>query len=1067
MALVIRPANLNGPVMQAVPLGRVSRIAPALPVAQKDFWGRCGANLGYYASWVGACFPSKTMKNLYQGYARSCGQYSKLQKFVNALNTPKSRSLVKGLDPNAIFGGRSLLQRAYDAGDAEAVSALIVAGAEISDIDYQNLLQGAADSANAVMMEALFVMPRPNLPGATAILHTVVFRWPQTNVSVVLGLLKLGACLDDAMRRELSNCKAQPALEMAYVKALQTGDAETVRVLVQSRCLGRVDLRKNIIEGKKRNVKCPVAGAICRGVSALRGDLFNTDREQRDKLIICAIDSEDRALLDHYTVHINNRSRNLRGAFKPNPKHMAYAVQKGKAVSVVGLLDAGHTIAPKDVKKEHLVKALELGKVTALQTLLDASECDRLPLVEIALNMPNSSPITTQLLAVLLTHKEGESEPRPSMWQKMIQTALAKGNTALALKLATHLRTEYGFRLKDDGIKKYFPQFLHAAVKAQNKELVQNLTAIGASVHEVVNGKSILQYMVETGLLDSMDAIRAKYFLHYICEHYGKTPTEETPPFSQVLMADFGDLFELDKKGRSPLSILAERNDWDKLRDALQTLTPQEMNQPKLMEILRVIKSLGSIDNPVLKQSLLCSCLQLFRGNIHFLPLSLVLPLADDLRVFHTLLADPGLIAGANGAALLAAANRDRTEMISLIGMEIREQDAQYRSLCRRLGAAEVQFRTDKKAAPYQKAVEDFGRALPMMEGRIRHLQALLSFMRAEVGGLEADHITEITNVKNDARALRSMITRNYLQCTAAMRSSEKYITAIAHPNKKAVYETLNRRAILDTSVGFSKHQMDNRFSIDSLSFADNAAPGMTEIAAGDFQYPAGDARTVHWTAHFADRGDLFAYGAGGDLSGSEHQVAEHPGLHHLSCRLSKMKESRLADNQVALVSGAKKYGALALSGKAFGKATADQVRANLRVVGAPVESNFFAMTAPKVDKSLLGKTYKREHLEEMFLKAYTAFLAIKLQNPGKQIVIHTGNLGEGAGARASALCQLAAARCAGIDDVQYYSKGKTQEFDDAVRDLQRFMDEHSDQSIGNFLFWVAANAKNLNVRYG
>jgi hypothetical protein len=232
------------------------------------------------------------------------------------------------------------------------------------------------------------------------------------------------------------------------------------------------------------------------------------------------------------------------------------------------------------------------------------------------------------------------------------------------------------------------------------------------------------------------------------------------------------------------------------------------------------------------------------------------------------------------------------------------------------------------------------------------------------------------------------------------------------------------------------------RWSAAALPAVAELAPTTVVAVPGVYDY-AGETAGV-WHVNFADPQLFVAYGSS-LLAQDELQAAEHP---LLGC----VREALLAEGQPALteqnlvptpvlvtgverrctletapdVEAGRLYG---LYGNRFAAASADVVRAAVRVHAQPRPSNLIAMAAPAGGRG----AYFHHQIERILVTAYTALSAAAAESrrmwPDQPVEVRTGFWGCGAfggNRHAMTLLQLLAARLVGIDRVRFHA------FDDA-----------------------------------
>jgi hypothetical protein len=257
----------------------------------------------------------------------------------------------------------------------------------------------------------------------------------------------------------------------------------------------------------------------------------------------------------------------------------------------------------------------------------------------------------------------------------------------------------------------------------------------------------------------------------------------------------------------------------------------------------------------------------------------------------------------------------------------------------------------------------------------------------------------------------------------------------LGHAHKRLVYDLCDGTATTGAVAV-------TRWDLAELPERVELAP--TEIVAvrGYYDYAGSDAGT--WHVNFADPRLFVAYGSP-LLAQDELQAAEHPVLG--SIREALLHECEAAVTEEAgrptpvLVAGAERRCVLEtgrphdLYGNRFARASADAVRAAVRVLDPPTRTNLIAMAAP-----VGSGEYTRKQIDRIAATAFTGFRAACLETerlwPGAPTEVCTGFWGCGAfggNRELMTLVQLLAARLAGVTRVRFYV------FDDAGdRDFAR-----------------------------
>lgn len=318
---------------------------------------------------------------------------------------------------------------------------------------------------------------------------------------------------------------------------------------------------------------------------------------------------------------------------------------------------------------------------------------------------------------------------------------------------------------------------------------------------------------------------------------------------------------------------------------------------------------------------------------------------------------------------------------------------------------------------------------------------------------------------------------------TCACESSPSISTNLSHrfsnPNKLFAYNQLTANAPSNAlDCQFSKYALNDHQTVaNSLLFSHQAPAAIHRDTA--FLYDASTPAQKHWFPNFADQ-NLFGYAFGPLLAQDELQVLEHPALYHLKLKLEQEGINRLAGNEIALIEGALRLGHLdmqtplasgyTLYGNYFAYASQDQIASKLTTFNSPHHSNIFAMAAPHISTHLAHQPYQKDHLEQLFYRAYTAFSAAKEKSGSNcETCVHTGNWGAGAfgnDAKTVALIQLAAARLAQVN-LFYYPLNNAHDFVAAQNLLHQIEQENPQLTVDAFLNHLTENASPYQLLYG
>jgi hypothetical protein len=270
------------------------------------------------------------------------------------------------------------------------------------------------------------------------------------------------------------------------------------------------------------------------------------------------------------------------------------------------------------------------------------------------------------------------------------------------------------------------------------------------------------------------------------------------------------------------------------------------------------------------------------------------------------------------------------------------------------------------------------------------------------------------------------------------------YPPQITNRNKKIIFQiACPEDGDYSGEITFSRWEA---LDISDLIFNPNIGSTNLLMEENTYQYKPFEAKkeketTIEWYVNFADY-HLFKYYGSNLFAQDEIQVAEHPVLGSLREILLTLEKNddklgpytRDVDKNPTpiLIRGARrrikvsvdKYN---LYGGNFSRARSDIIKKACDPIIPPTISNIIAMEAPK---GYYGKKYSIETLKEIFITAYTAFLAAKIESfyetpPPSFIIIHTGNWGTGVyggNKTLMALMQILSAFTVNIDYLVYHT---------------------------------------------
>jgi hypothetical protein len=326
-----------------------------------------------------------------------------------------------------------------------------------------------------------------------------------------------------------------------------------------------------------------------------------------------------------------------------------------------------------------------------------------------------------------------------------------------------------------------------------------------------------------------------------------------------------------------------------------------------------------------------------------------------------------------------------------------------------------------------------------------------------------------------------------------------QYPHHISNANKQFVYNYLVRGRNIDDPVTVTKWGLKDPRPMNKLPLFATTKPQIVPVD-GPFRYEASTADTVHWTANFADR-NLFGFCEGPLLAQDELQVLEHPALAHVKNALPA--EQRILEPlDTVLFQNVPRLGALdaltpipahdtqilyanyfatpaqaeilsrltrSLYGNYFTNATQREILTRLTPFSYRTSSNIFAIVAPHISSALEGQPYQKKDLGRLFFTFYNASQSIKVTCPGKKIVLHTGNWGCGAfgnDPKTVYILQMAAARFAGIDELQIHPLSHQNELQAARQLLDQIEQRFPQMTVDQFIDHLQTHAAEYGLTY-
>ena len=297
--------------------------------------------------------------------------------------------------------------------------------------------------------------------------------------------------------------------------------------------------------------------------------------------------------------------------------------------------------------------------------------------------------------------------------------------------------------------------------------------------------------------------------------------------------------------------------------------------------------------------------------------------------------------------------------------------------------------------------------------------------------------------------ALRCLFRRSF--APAALVATHPPV--LRHPHKRLAYDlACPPNAVHRASIELT------RWAAGDLGRTVELHATRIDVVPGYYDYNGPNSGV--WHVNFADPRLFVAYGSG-LLAQDELQAVEHPLLGCLREALLALGHPALTREADAptpvLVAGIERRCALetgpdaaagrpwGLYGNRFAAASADAIRAALRVLDPPTLSNLVALAAPVGGRG----RYSRREIESVLLTALTGFRAAALESrrmwPGAPLEIRTGFWGCGAfggNRRVMVLLQALGARLAGVDRLRFHSADSAgrRDVDAGLADLARIL---------------------------
>jgi hypothetical protein len=258
-----------------------------------------------------------------------------------------------------------------------------------------------------------------------------------------------------------------------------------------------------------------------------------------------------------------------------------------------------------------------------------------------------------------------------------------------------------------------------------------------------------------------------------------------------------------------------------------------------------------------------------------------------------------------------------------------------------------------------------------------------------------------------------------------------EYPAAPAHPNKKLLFSLCESQEP-SGDISVSRWRTDELPSV----IPTQKRPRITHTRE-PFQYEAASADERAWHLNFANA-DLFCSYGGPFFAQDEIQVAEHPVLASLRSWLLALQDetfkpiTREATTATPiLIQGVERRCQIDPSeiyGARFGRASAEQLKAAVRLLRPVTYSNIIAMEAPVGGQG----AYSSGVLSRIIQTAYCGFSAAKQRSEGKQTMILTGHWGTGAyggNKIVMSALQLLAAHLAEVEHIRYHTLDAQEEF--------------------------------------
>lgn len=266
--------------------------------------------------------------------------------------------------------------------------------------------------------------------------------------------------------------------------------------------------------------------------------------------------------------------------------------------------------------------------------------------------------------------------------------------------------------------------------------------------------------------------------------------------------------------------------------------------------------------------------------------------------------------------------------------------------------------------------------------------------------------------------------------------SLEDILKLPLHPNKQVLL-----RILTEDGMRLEDHTTTTKYSLKEgfTSLPIYLQPLNIEAVYGQdqgYRFYRSTESTTHWIVNFSD--ELFLNFIETELYAQEEYLASCiPSLYFVRRALKEISPEilEIGENAVVATKGAKLYGrvdtfsplaksGLSIYGNQFQNTDIEDLIPLTQIEPYPYPLNILSIVAPDCGTEKCGQKYARADLETLLKQAFLGMMVVKESSNSNPITVETGNWGAGSFGNSpivTALMQLLAAHCAGIDQLIFY----------------------------------------------